>query len=178
MSYVPLLLLGGAAVVIIGGKKKKKSSVSTSTSVCESPVTISKDSIPMVAVPYLWDSGEEHSSGEPIIMEYEQDVPKVAYDEVKGGNRNIVDITKKTLAHLIPGSCVGYPSIVVNVLPEVAGGHTWKHSAPEFFYRQGESIIYLLNVVGAISDQEADQFAEVLKKWWHDHMGDAHTPAD
>ncbi|MCH7553367.1 MAG: hypothetical protein IIC82_05170 [Chloroflexi bacterium] len=175
MSFAPLLLLGGAAVVILGGKKKKKSSVSTSTSVCESPVTVSKDSIPMVAVPYLWDSGEEHSSGEPIIMEYEKDVPKVAYDEVKGGNRNIVDITKKTLAHVIRGSCVGYPSIVVNVKTE--DGNTWKNSAPEFFYGWGMTIIPLLEIVDAISEQEADQFVEVLKKWWHDHMGDTHTPA-
>jgi len=176
MSYVPLLLLGGAAVVILGGKKKK-SSVSTSTSVCESPITISQDSIPMVAVPYLWDSGEEHSSGEPIIMEYEKDVPKVAYDEVKGGNRNIVDITKKTLAHVIRGSCVGYPSIVVNVVTE-GGSDIWGHSAPVLFYNLGMTIIGSLNIVDAISDQEADQFAEVLKKWWHDHMGDTHTPAD
>jgi len=175
MSYVPLLLLGGAAVVILGGKKKK-SSVSTSTSVCESPITISQDSIPMVAVPYLWDSGEEHSSGEPIMMEYEQDVPKVAYNEVKGGNRNIVDITKKTLAHLIPGSCVGYPSIVVTGKTE--DGHTWTEAAPVLFYNLGMTIIGSLEIVGAISDQEADQFAEALKKWWHDHMGDAHTPAD
>ena len=101
----------------------------------------------MVAVPYLWDSGEEHSSGEPIIMEYEKDVPKVAYDEVKGGNRNIVDITKKTLAHVIRGSCVGYPSIVVTGKPE--DGHTRTESAPGFFYGWGMGISAPLELVAA-----------------------------
>ena len=57
-------------------------------------------------------------------------------------------------------------------------GGTWKSSAPEIFYRTGEDFIYYLGLAHVINEQEAHQFSEDLKKWWHDNMGDIHPPAD
>ncbi len=161
MSALPLLLLGGAAILLIGGKKKKSS---TSTSKCPSLVFMSGDSIPSVIV-------NVPTAGAGTL---EIGLPEVAYNEAMGGNRNIVAITKKTLAHILPGSCIGDRSISINV--ETDDGETMNFSAPELFYSLGMGISEDLMHAQVLNEGEAIQLVGMLGRWWSDNMGDTPVP--
>lgn len=154
---LPLLLLGGA-VLLLGGKKKKSSKA------CPSLIFMSPDSIAWVTVEVPTVNSGTLEIG----------LPEVAYNEAKRGNRNIVAMTKNTIAHVIPGSCVGDASILVNA--KTVSGETVKYSAPELFYAVGYSIAEDLMQALVIDEAEALQLVENLNKWWFDHMGNAPVP--
>jgi hypothetical protein len=157
MSFAPLLILGGADVLLLGGKKKKSSSS------CPSVISASKDDIPSVIVTI------PHGGGVTEVA-----LPKIAYDEAKSGNRNIVDMTKKTIAHMIPLSCIADASILVNV--DVGMGEVMKLSPPVLFYGVGFTIAEDLFQAEVISKSEAMQLVAMLDKWWVDHMGSTPIP--
>ncbi len=159
MSYAPLLIAAGAAVLLLGGKKKKSSSR------CPSSVSMSFDSVPSLTF---------EVEDKEILAIMEVTIPEVAYNEAKAGNRNIIDITKKTIAHMLPGHCVGDKSITLKL--KVSDGTILTVSAPEGFYGMGYNIAEDLWQAQVIDKATALQFVEVLNGWWRDHMGTAPIP--
>ncbi len=158
-SAAPLIIAAGAGFLLMGGKKKKKSSKKK----CPPVVHLSTDLIPSENVSVEYEDGTHGQ----ISMS------KVAYREAVGGNRDLIDITKKVLAPFLPETCVSSESIKI-ILSE--NGKKVNYTAVEFFYMLSAELLEDFQEAGLFNHDESKFSANEVMKWWVAHMGEAPLP--
>lgn len=157
-SAAPLLIAAGAAYLLIGGKKKKKKSS------CPPVVHLDWASMPIETIEVQFD---DQTSGEVKL-------PKTAFSEAIGGNRDILDITGKVLAPYLPENCITSDKVKINLIS--SDGETLTYSAVGFFFALAADLLESFYHAGLFGEDELQFSTNELTKWWVSNMGEAPLP--
>lgn len=144
-NATPLLLIGGAAFLLMGKKKKRKKKKAC-------PSTVSFESIRKLPEKQVIVT---HETGE-----IEVNMHLVAFNEISSGNRDLIDITKKTLAPVLSPSCATDPSVTI-ALPEGEGGAP----APLVFAQLAGETLEDAAAAQLVTGEEAGEMYRGLEKW-------------
>jgi len=163
-SAAPLLLAGGAALIFMGGKKKRNGKKG-GKGACPPIAHVLPGSIPTEKVHVKYSDGGEGEIG----------IPRVAYHEALDGNREIINITKKVVAPVLPEDCIASESIKVDI---VVDNQRRELSAVEYFFLMAAEVTEDLLHTGLFTQEEADFSLNEISKWWVSKMGTAPFPQD
>lgn len=167
-NLLPILIVGAAAVIVSGKKKpgKKASKKASKKADCTSEVKLSAKDLPLHAEVIRLEGGGE----------IEVRMPKVAVDEWSMGNRDIIDITYKTLEKFMPKHCWGDKSIRV-VSSDDSGGSSL-YNAPSVFTLIAAELAEDFRQTGRLNTEEGLRAEAAIINWWDEHMPNTPLPND